>query len=92
MSLLKVLEKFCYKPHSIAKGTTLLKEGQATNTTYVLVEGSFKVTAGNVDIGSFKNAGDTFGEMACILNEEASATVTAECDCLVYLIKDLNSF
>jgi CRP-like cAMP-binding protein len=92
MPLLTTLEKFCYKAHEIPKGTRLLKEGKSTHRTYVLVSGALKVTAGNVDIGSFTHAGDTFGEMATLLDENASADVTAEEDSQVYIIEDLKAF
>ena len=92
MPLLKTLEDFCYKPTHVSKGTALLKEGEKTNATYVLISGRLRVTAGEVEIGVFDCQGDTFGEMATLMNDTICASVEADEDCQVYVIKDLNSF
>ena len=91
MSLLSTLEAFCYKSHAITNGRALLKEGEHSAATYVLISGSFQVTAGNVDIGTFCQPGDSFGEMAALLGDQASADVIAMEDSKVYEIKDLNT-
>ena len=51
-----------------------------------------KVTAGGVEIGVFKNPGDTFGEMAALLENPVSANVEAVADSQVYVIKNFKEF
>lgn len=92
MNLLRTLENFCYKPQTLAAGTVFLKEGDCPCPTYVLISGSVKVTAGGVEIGIFKNPGDTFGEMAAILEQPVSATVEAVSDSQVYVIRNFQDF
>lgn len=92
MPLLKTLEDFCYKPTYVAKGTVLLREGEKTSITYVLISGKLRVTAGEVEIGVFESQGDTFGEMATLMNDTISASVEADDECQVYVIKDLKAF
>ncbi|MCM8528171.1 MAG: cyclic nucleotide-binding domain-containing protein [Lentisphaeraceae bacterium] len=92
MKLLATLETFCYKPKLIAAGTTLLTEGDCPCPTYVLIKGAVKVTTGGVEIGIFKSPGDTFGEMAAILEGKATATVEAVEDTQVYTINDFSEF
>ena len=92
MNLLRTLENFCYKAQTIPAGQTFLKEGDCPCPTYVLIDGAVKVTAGGVEIGIFKNPGDTFGEMAAILEEPVSATVEAVRDSQVYVIQNFQEF
>ncbi|MCH2207548.1 MAG: cyclic nucleotide-binding domain-containing protein [Lentisphaerales bacterium] len=92
MPLLNTLEDFCYKSHLITQGSTLLKEGEKTDTTYVLICGELRVTTGDVEIGVFSEPGDTFGEMANLMEDVVSANVEAVTDCQVYIIKDLKMF
>ena len=92
MPLLETLESFCYKPNLISKGTILLREGEKTSVTYVLISGELQVTTGDVEIGVFQNPGDTFGEMAALMEDVTSASVEAVTDCQVYKIQDLKTF
>ena len=92
MPLLQTLEDFCYKPQVVKNGSIILNEGDSSNSTYVLIKGALKVTAGGVEIGTFKGAGDTFGEMAAILKEPVSATVEAVGDSEMYIINDFSEF
>ena len=92
MKILRTLDDFCYKPQLISKGSAILKEGDQPCPTYVLIKGAMKVTAGGVEIGVFKGAGDTFGEMAAILGSPISATVEAVDDSEVYVIHNFSDF
>ena len=92
MPLLETLDNFCYKPQAVSAGTVLLNEGDKTSITFVLISGQVKVTTGEVEIGVFTNPGDTFGEMAALMNDTISASVEAVSDCQVYVIKDLDTF
>ncbi|MCM8540680.1 MAG: cyclic nucleotide-binding domain-containing protein [Lentisphaeraceae bacterium] len=92
MKLLDTLESFCYKPQTIMSGSILLTEGESPCPTYVLINGAVKVTTGGVEIGIFKNAGDTFGEMAAILEGPVSATVETVEDSEMYVINNFSEF
>ena len=92
MSLLQQLQDFCFKTMPIPENTYLLEEGQDCEDVYVLAKGSVRVTAGQVIIGDFHKPGDTFGEMAVILKQRASASVHTLTDCEFYVIKDLETF
>ena len=92
MKLLQTLEDFCYKPQTIVSGSILLTEGECLCQTYVLIKGAVKVTTGGVEIGIFKSPGDTFGEMAAILQEPVSATVETVEDSEMYLVNDFSEF
>jgi CRP-like cAMP-binding protein len=92
MTILKQLEDFCYKPISFLQGSKLIQEDQGCDQVYVLISGTLKVTTGNVVIGNFNKKGDTFGEMAAIMNQNASATVEALEDSQVYVINDIDAF
>jgi len=92
MNLLKTLENFCYKPQTLKAGEVFLIEGECPCPTYVLISGAVKVTAGGVEIGIFQSPGDTFGEMAAILEKPVSANVEAVTDSQVYVIKNFKEF
>lgn len=92
MNLLRTLETFCYKVTTLPQGTKFLKEGDTPCPTYVLLKGAVKVTAGGVEIGIFRKPGDTFGEMASIMDTPVSATVETIEDTDVYIVKDFQEF
>ena len=92
MTLLECLDQFCFKKYPVEQGTFLMQEGEFPNQVYVMVSGTVKVTTGNVVIGQFNRPGDTYGEMAVILEEKASATVECLTPCEVYIIQDLETF
>jgi CRP/FNR family transcriptional regulator, cyclic AMP receptor protein len=92
MALINTLEKFCYKPISIAKGTILIREGETNDKVYVLISGSLQITTGDVIIGQFTKTGESFGEMAALLKQKASATVEATKDSQIYVIENMEFF
>ena len=49
-------------------GTVLLAEGQRTDRLYVLIEGQFDVSRGDVYIASIKEPGSIFGEMSLFMD------------------------
>lgn len=60
----------------VARGDTIVKEGDAGNALYIIESGSVVVTKG-AEILAIMDRGEIFGEMALIDNSPRSATVTA---------------
>jgi len=77
--------------HEFGAGSTILHEGSRNDRTYFLVSGSAAVSkrsAGGDERFSLirLSAGEFFGELSFIDDSEASATVEATEDCVVYSI------
>ena len=64
----------------IPEGTTLIKEGDPSNSIFMLRSGKLKVSRKGEDIGSIK-VGELVGEMAFMNAAPRSATVTALTPC-----------
>jgi CRP-like cAMP-binding protein len=63
-----------------ARGTTLMREGQAGTCLYVVKEGSVLIHIGQAVLERVP-AGGTFGEMAVVDQSPRTASATAETDC-----------
>ncbi len=63
-----------------ARGTSLMREGQAGTCLYVVKEGSVIVHIGQTPLERIP-AGGTFGEMAVVDQSPRTASATAETDC-----------
>jgi len=61
------------------KGHVVLSEGEISDTFYIILKGSVKVNNGEQDIASI-NAGQCFGEMACLGFQPRVANVIADQD------------
>jgi CRP/FNR family cyclic AMP-dependent transcriptional regulator len=61
---------------TLTAGETVLAEGQAHHDLLILVEGAVRVTSGGTEISVIDRPGAVFGEMAALLDGEATATVT----------------
>jgi CRP-like cAMP-binding protein len=73
-----------------AAGAVILKEGEAGNHMYVVMEGELSILIGNKVI-AHASPGEIVGEMALINSETRSATVVADTDCVLAEI-DRGSF
>jgi small-conductance mechanosensitive channel/CRP-like cAMP-binding protein len=74
---------------AFARGETIIRQGDAGSTLYVLAQGEVAVSLrrGSVDqeVATLR-AGDFFGEMSLMTGEGRSATCTARTDTVAYLI------
>ena len=72
------------KPVSLRAGEVLMKQGEAGDSAFVVVQGEFAITKQSgqsvikIDV---RNPGDVLGEMALLSQAPRSATVTAVTDC-----------
>ena len=55
---------------------TLFKQGDEGNKAYMIISGRLSVLVDNVKVGSMSD-GEVFGELALILNQKRSATITS---------------
>lgn len=62
---------------TVAAGAALIREGDGGGPLFVLVDGDIAVTKGGVQVARIRTPGAIFGEMAVLLDRNASATVTA---------------
>jgi CRP-like cAMP-binding protein len=74
---------------NVAAGDVLVREGEAGDDFFILLEGRVEVTVD--DLGHAKTVaelgrGAVFGEIATVLAEPRSATVTAKDDCLTLAV------
>ena len=65
-----------------AAGAVILKEGEAGNLMYVVMEGELSILIGDKVIAQ-ASPGEIVGEMALINSETRSATVVADTDCVL---------
>ncbi len=73
-------------------GDVLIKEGPASGTLYILVEGAVEVLRGDVRVSIVDEPGAVFGEISALLGSAHSATVRAIEPCEVHRIEDAESF
>lgn len=76
---------------AVAKGTTIVRQGEAGDSLYVLAEGALDVrtdrgSSGEIVIDSMA-AGDVFGEMSLLTGQPRSATIVASTEAVVYEIR-----
>ncbi len=60
-----------------SRGTTLIGEGEKTNSIFILINGRIGIYKGSVLISEFAERGVVVGEMAAILGEKRTATIRA---------------
>ena len=59
-------------------GDTIIEEGQADQTIFILISGTTYVLKNGVYLGEFNTVGDIFGEMSVIDGSVRSASVVAQ--------------
>lgn len=62
----------------VAHGEVLIREGEATDALYILLDGIFRVTAAGVGNLAELGAGEVVGEMSFVDSAPPSATVVAD--------------
>jgi CRP-like cAMP-binding protein len=73
-------------------GGIVFREGDASATVAVLVEGHLIIDAGGVVLNNFTLPGTFVGEIGALLNQERSASVVAATDTVIREIGDPTSF
>jgi len=63
--------------HRFAAGQPIIREGEASDVMYVLVDGAVSVSLDGADLCVMEDPGDVFGEFGAVTGELRSATVTA---------------
>ncbi len=69
------------------RGDTLVREGERTNSIYILLNGRLGIFKGALMISEFTDKGIVVGEMTAILGEKRTATIRALEDTLVIELK-----
>ena len=80
---------------AVAAGTEVVREGDASDALFVIVEGHARVTARAVEGERFLSdlgAGDYFGEIGVLEGIPRTATVTAATDCRLYRLEAADFF
>ncbi len=77
---------------SLAAGETLITEGEAVSSLYVLARGTVVVERDGVAVARIDTPGAMFGEMAMLLSSPATATVRCETDTDVRVAEDPQRF
>jgi CRP-like cAMP-binding protein/HEAT repeat protein len=72
--------------HEIARGETVIREGEMGDKLYVVVHGTFEVTRGGQPI-AVVGPRQVFGELAALDPEPRAATVTAATDGLLFSLE-----
>jgi CRP-like cAMP-binding protein/CheY-like chemotaxis protein len=71
----------------VGKGDNLLTQGQINSNLYILLSGQLGVLVDNVRVASLSAPGDLVGEMSVISHRSCSATVLADTDAELYVIR-----
>lgn len=69
----------------IAKGETIVKEGEAGSCMYIIYSGGVNISKDGRQLATLKEK-DFFGELSLLDTESRSATATAVTDCILYYI------
>jgi CRP-like cAMP-binding protein len=72
----------------ISGGTVLCQEGDPARCMYVLLKGKIAVLQSQKVVARIQEPGEAFGEMALFLEGTRTATLVAEMDSAVFLIKE----
>lgn len=72
----------------LAAGETFIAEGKRSNLVYVLIEGVAEVVKGAIVVGTIREKGAVFGEMAALLDEPHTATVRTLAPSRFYVLED----
>jgi CRP/FNR family transcriptional regulator, cyclic AMP receptor protein len=75
-----------------AAGEVFIQEGQRSGLVYVLIEGVVEVLKGNVHVGTIREKGAVFGEVAVLLDVPHTASVRAVEPSRLYVIEDTSVF
>jgi CRP-like cAMP-binding protein len=67
---------------TVPAGVAVLEEGRRHHVLMQLVSGRVRVTSGGIEIHVIDEPGAVFGEMAALLDGEATATVTTLDECV----------
>lgn len=73
---------------SCPAGETVIEEGQASSSLYILKEGSVEVCKQEVELATISNPGAWFGEISVLIGGQAMATVKTTSDSVFYVIED----
>lgn len=71
----------------VGKGDNLLTQGQINSNLYILLSGQLGVLVDNVRVASLTTPGDLVGEMSVISLRPCSATILADTDAELYVIR-----
>jgi small-conductance mechanosensitive channel len=78
------------RPHNLAAGEALMRQGDAGDSLYLLAEGILDVAVDRGPLGVLHDRmapGAVFGEMSLLTGQPRRATVTAAMDAVVYEIR-----
>jgi PPM family protein phosphatase len=87
--LLRVLQVTDVIPYK--NGELVITEGDKGEELYIVLSGTAKVVRGGAEVAKL-NAGDHFGEMALIRSQPRSASVVADGDCDLMVIRRVEFF
>lgn len=73
-------------------GESILCEGEATGTLFVLIDGALEVRKGDATVATVRESGALFGEMAILLGTPHTASVVALEPSRLYVVEDANVF
>lgn len=71
----------------VAKGDTLLQQGQLNSNLYILLSGRLGVLVDNARVANLEKPGDLVGEMSVISKRPCSATIVADADAELYVLR-----
>ncbi len=71
----------------VAKGDNLLIQGQLNSNLYILITGRLGVLVDGVRVANLETPGDLVGEMSVISLRPCSATIAADMDAELYVIR-----
>ena len=77
---------------NFSKGDTLLEEGVASSTLYILQSGEVSITASGEQLCTCDVKGTVFGESSVLLGSKTSAKVSVSKDASFLVIEDAASF
>ena len=77
---------------NFSKGDTLLEEGIASSTIYILQSGEVSITASGELLCSCDVKGTVFGESSVLLNTKTSAKVSVSEDATFLVVEDAANF
>lgn len=80
-----------YPQRTVARGETLIREGERRDCLYVLRHGSFDVRRDGVCFVRIAEPGAFLGEISAVLQSEPSATLVAGEESVVHVIEDASA-
>ncbi len=76
----------------IGAGADVIEQGRKLGSLFILVEGAATVSRDGVVVAVLSEPGTVFGEMSTLLDQPATATVTATVDCTFLVARDGAAF